>query len=101
MTSKGFELFDTDRVVRLRASGSYSFVLLNDGEKIMTTKTLKYFEEKLKANNFIRINRQDLVNFNYVKQLLPGRYPILILKSGEQLQVSDRKSKIVKQIFKT
>lgn len=98
-TPNGFELIDISNVVRIRASGSYSTIFLSSEKKIVTTRSLKFFEERLNNYTFIRINRQDLVNFGQVKRLFKGRYPILELKNGEQLQVSDRKRKLVRDLF--
>lgn len=99
LTNKGFEIHELNRVTRLRADGSYCTLYFEDGEKIMTSKNLKYFEEKLSTQNFIRINRQDLVNIQFVQKLHKGRYPILELKNGTQLHVSDRKRKVMREML--
>lgn len=99
LTNKGFEIFELDLITRLRADGSYCNLFFGNGQKIMTTRNLKYYEEKLINRNFVRINRQDLVNMCYIQKLHKGRYPILELKNGIQLQVSDRKRKTLRAIL--
>ncbi len=99
LTNNGFEIFELDLVTRLRADGSYCTLFFNSGQKVMTTRNLKYYEEKLNNKNFVRINRRDLVNINYIQRLHKGRYPILELTTGTQLQVSDRKRKLMREML--
>lgn len=99
LTKKGFEIYKIEEIVRLRASGNYTILFTANGEKVLSAKTLKFYEEKLDTFNFLRINRQDLINFSFITRMHKGRYPILELTNGEQLRVSDRKRKVLRQVF--
>lgn len=101
LTSKGYEIFDLNTIIRFRATGNYSIIFFSNGESIISARTLKFYDEKLINNNFVRINRQDLVNLVFVKRLLKGRYPLLELSNGETLQVSDRKRKYMRELMAT
>ncbi len=101
LTSKGFEVFKIQNIVRLEAESSYSTVFFNNGKKVITSKSLKFYEEKLDPTIFVRINRKDMVNVNHIVKLYKGRYPIIELSTGKELKVSDRKRKLIRQIMST
>ena len=98
-TNKGIEFFLIQEIVRLEASGNYCTVFLTSGRKIVTSKTLKYFEQVLQDFGFVRINRQDLVQQTQIKSMSKGRYPNLHLYNNEILKVSDRKRKELRSLL--
>jgi len=63
-------------------------------DKAMIKRSLNLIEEKLDPNVFFRINRSQIVNTEYIKQIDPyfkGKLNIL-LTTGEKLEVSSRQS---------
>jgi LytTr DNA-binding domain len=50
-------------------AGDYSDVFTNDGQKILTTKPLREWEERLPEKYFYRIHRSTIINLEYVDRV--------------------------------
>lgn len=77
--------------------GNYSRVYFQD-ERPMLYKSLNQIEEKLPDASFFRVNRQQIVNINYIKEMVPwfnGKLK-LIMENGEEIEVSRRQSSLFK-----
>ncbi|MDF0708973.1 LytR/AlgR family response regulator transcription factor [Flagellimonas okinawensis] len=77
--------------------GNYTRVFFED-KKPMLYKSLNQVEEKLPETSFFRANRQQIVNTNYIENVVPwfnGKLK-LTLKNGEEVEVSRRQSYIFK-----
>lgn len=77
--------------------GNYTRVFFED-KKPLLYKSLNQVEEKLPETSFFRANRQQIVNTNYIENVVPwfnGKLK-LTLKNGEEIEVSRRQSYIFK-----
>jgi two-component system LytT family response regulator len=77
--------------------GNYTRVFFED-KKPMLYKSLNQIEEKLPQTNFFRVNRQQLVNTNYIKDVVPwfnGKLK-LTMQNGDEIEVSRRQSYLFK-----
>ncbi|MBO0328972.1 LytR/AlgR family response regulator transcription factor [[Muricauda] lutisoli] len=77
--------------------GNYTRVFFED-KKPMLYKSLNQVEEKLPDNSFFRANRQQIVNTNYIENVVSwfnGKLK-LTMKNGEEVEVSRRQSYIFK-----
>ena len=77
--------------------GNYSRVFFND-ERPMLYKSLNQIEEKLPDTNFFRVNRQQIVNTNFIKNVVPwfnGKLK-LTMQNGDEVEVSRRQSYLFK-----
>jgi two-component system LytT family response regulator len=90
-TKNGFELEEAKNIVYLEASGSYSVLVMNTGNKILVSKSLKEFEEMLTENNFVRVHHSYIVNIYYVREFIKGRGGTISMKNGDHIEVAVRK----------
>ncbi len=77
--------------------GNYSRVFFAD-ESPMLYKSLNQIEEKLPEAYFFRANRQQIVNTNYIAQVVPwfnGKLK-LTMQNGDDVEVSRRQSYLFK-----
>lgn len=77
--------------------GNYTRVFFEE-KKPLLYKSLNQIEEKLPEEFFFRANRQQIVNTDYIENVVPwfnGKLK-LILKNGEEVEVSRRQSYIFK-----
>jgi len=77
--------------------GNYTRVFFED-KKPMLYKSLNQVEEKLPDDSFFRANRQQIVNTDYIENVVPwfnGKLK-LTMKNGEEVEVSRRQSYIFK-----
>ena len=80
-------------ILYCEALGAYTNVYLQDGKKIVASKSLGDFESQLTSQNFFRIHHSTLINLNHVKefQRLDGGY--VVMDNNAKLEVSQRKRK--------
>lgn len=80
-------------IIYCEASGSYTNVFLNNGEKMVASRLLGDFEEQLAGNKFFRIHHHYLINLARIKEFQRNDGGYVIMESGKQLEVSQRKRK--------
>jgi two-component system LytT family response regulator len=97
----GYDLVNINELVYLIADGAYSVVYLFNRPEMRTTKNLKYFEEILPPEMFVRIHHKYIVNKNYVSSVKKIDYSwYVILNDGTQLEISQRRQKFVLDSFR-
>jgi two-component system LytT family response regulator len=83
----------------LQADDCYTTFFLNDGKKMVTSKTLKDYEELLSGASFHRTHQSYLVNELYIGRYHP-KDSLIYLKDGTQIPVSSRKKEMVDLLIK-
>lgn len=99
-TSEGMHIIKVKNIIRCQADDYYTNFYLNDGRKIMLSKTLKENEELLAEYNFIRPHRSHLVNIAYIKKYVKSDGGYIVLADGTQIPVSRRKKDVMVEYLK-
>lgn len=99
--SKGFTLVDFRDIIWLEANDNYTNLYLNGQKKIMASKTLKEFESILPAQDFFRVHRSALINFNYIKEYSNTEGGEVILSDGSRVQVSKARAQEFGEFIKS
>lgn len=74
----------TDRIVYVHSDGNYSTFVIANGEERTVTLQLGEIEELMteqlegKGNNFIRIGRSLIVNYNYIYHINVSRQQLML-----------------------
>ena len=73
----------------LQADGDYVQIYTRDG-KFLKEQTMKYFEEHLPENQFVRVHRSVIVNVEMISriELYEKQNQLLTLKNGQQIKTS-------------
>ncbi|WP_350293624.1 LytTR family DNA-binding domain-containing protein [uncultured Croceitalea sp.] len=77
--------------------GNYTRVFFQDN-KPMLYKSLNQIEEKLPESSFFRVNRQQIINTNFIVSVVPwfnGKLK-LAMQNGDEVEVSRRQSYLFK-----
>ena len=91
--NKGVLFFiSTLDIILIAAESNYSNIFLCDGSKIMTSKTLKHWFDKIGGDHMVRIHRSYLVNKNHARSLNINQ-KLLILSNGMVVTLSRRNCK--------
>jgi len=88
-TGNTIKIIEIHKLIRIEAQDDYVMLYTEDG-KYLKQKTMKYFEEHLDPQFFIRIHRSHIVKLSSIKQLEPytkGTYQI-ILQNRTELPIS-------------
>lgn len=93
-------IIPVDKVLWIEAQDDYVMIHTSEG-KFLKQKTMKYYEDHLNPNDFIRIHRSSIVKLTEIKQieLFEKESFRVILKDGKVLPVSKTGYTKLKSIF--
>ena len=87
-------------ILLIEGDGNYSKFQMNDGSKIISCRTLKYFEAYLLDRRFIRPSKSAIVNMNAIVAIDFNIHKIIKLINNHQVTISRRQNKPLKELFK-
>lgn len=90
-THESVYVVDLENIVRCEADRNYTSFYLNDGKKILVSKTLKEYETMLSGNHFFRVQQSHLVNLNYVNRFDKKNGGSVVMKDGSEVPLSPAK----------
>ncbi len=62
---EGYEIIACKDLVHLEASESYTTLYLADGKKMLSSKNIKVYEDKLNTTTFFRVHKSHIINVRY------------------------------------
>jgi len=99
-TSEKIVIVDIINIIKCKSDSNYTTFYFKDKTKIMVSKTLKYYSDLLKDNNFIRVHQSYLINKEYIKEFIKSDGGYLILQDNTTVPVSSRKKPEIISILK-
>lgn len=100
-TNKGLIFIKTKDIMYFEADGSYTHVILSNGENHLVSKSLANFEEVLEDNPlFFRSHKSNIVNLNFIKQYIRGEGGELIMQNDKSIVLSRNKKQEFLNLFK-
>jgi two-component system LytT family response regulator len=91
-TKEGMTFLKVNDIIRLQSESNYTLFYLANHKKILVSKTLKNFEEKLLAYNFLRVHQSHLINLVHMKEIDHSDNCVL-MTDGSKVEISKRKKK--------
>ncbi|MBN2820563.1 MAG: response regulator transcription factor [Bacteroidales bacterium] len=85
---EGIELIQYSEIMYCKSDGNYSTLALIGNRKMTVSKPLKYFEENISSELFLRIHKSYLVNLTHVKKYLKKDGGELVMTNNDVLPVS-------------
>ena len=89
------EIISLSSILYVKAFSNYSTFYLEDGRKIVTSKTLKHWEEKIANDCFFRCHSSYLINSKHVKSYSISKN-IISLKDIKLPISKSKKSELIK-----
>ncbi len=90
-TVQGLELIALDDVVYLEAVSNYTNIHLVNSKPVLTSKTLKEYEDLLPASQFFRVHNGAIININFIKKFIKGEGGQVQLSNGILIDVARRR----------
>jgi two-component system, LytTR family, response regulator len=90
-TDDGLEFVSLEIIVRVLSKSNYSLVYLKNEVKILSTKSLRDFEDILPNDIFYRVHNSHIVNINFIKKYHKGRGGYIELEDGTNIEVATRR----------
>jgi two-component system LytT family response regulator len=88
---EGLLIIKQDQILRIEASGSYSYIFLTNGEKHIVSKSLKELEEQLDGAFLFRCHNSHIVNTRMVKKFIKTDGFFAQLEDGSTVEISRAK----------
>jgi hypothetical protein len=100
-TGQKIHLIQVSDILFLQADGDYVMIYTPEG-KFLKEQTMKYFEEHLPAERYVRIHRSCMVHVECISkiELYEKQNYRITLKSGQQLKASATGYKLLKAALK-
>lgn len=91
-TSDGIEFFNNEEVIHLEAQDQYTAIHLTGGRRVISSKNIKHFEDRLHPAHFFRIHRSHIVNLtHHLKSYSRIDGGIVTMSNGVEIPISRRK----------
>jgi two-component system LytT family response regulator len=91
--SGGKTVISSDEILYIQGVDNLSKVFFHNNQKVMVSKTLKYFEELLVDSPFFRVHKSYIINLNYCQKIISKESYILELANQMKIPISRRKYK--------
>ncbi|HYC85625.1 MAG TPA: LytTR family DNA-binding domain-containing protein [Chryseosolibacter sp.] len=98
-TLEGFEIVPVQSIMYCEAVDNFTRFNFETGAPLLICRTLKYFEDVLKAYGFLRIHRSYVVNPSYVIRYSKGKGGYVTMKNNKELEVSSNRKSDFLQYF--
>lgn len=87
-TKEGFQFVELEAVVRCEADSNYTRFYLSSSKKILTSRSLKVYEDMLASAGFFRIHRSHLINMKFLDRYRRGKHPEVEMADGAVLALA-------------
>ena len=92
-------IIPVDEIIFIKADGDYISVNTAKGSWLKE-QTMKYTEDALPADSFVRIHRSYIVNINYISRIERyGEKQQIVLHNNEKIKISAARYQVLKQIL--
>lgn len=98
-TSDQIHLVGYDELLSVEAGGNYSTFYIADGRKVIVSKPLKEFEEKLLENGFFRIHKSYMINIKKLSYFDKAEGGYVIMTDQSRIPVASRKRDAVIELL--
>src|ERR1051325_502116 len=85
---------ETSCIMRLESDSNYTNIILQDGKRLNSTKTLKEFEAMLDPGVFFRVFKTYIVNLNQVGKYIKSDGGYIVMNDGTEIPVSREKRQL-------
>jgi two-component system LytT family response regulator len=87
-TGEGFIIISVNEIVYCHASSNYTEFYLTDKKRILSSYTLKQYDEILTAQSFFRAHRSFLINLAHIKMYRRGEGGEIVMSNGHEIELS-------------
>jgi two-component system LytT family response regulator len=91
-TRNGYIFIENREIVYFKASENYTEIILESGKKIVSSKTIKRYEEKMNPNIFYRTHKSYIINkHNHLKELSRHAGNFVVMSNGDCIPIARRR----------
>jgi two-component system LytT family response regulator len=90
-TLTGLSFVTLRDIVRLEAKGSYTTIHMTDKRQIVSTRTIKDYEDILPETLFYRVHNSHIINLQKIQKYQKGRGGSIIMEDNTSIEVAIRR----------
>lgn len=90
-------LVPVKNIIRVESDNVYTYFFIEQGERLLISKPIKFYAELLGDYEFIRVHQSHLINKSHVKSLVTKDGFFLVMSDGSQIPVSRQRKEDVKK----
>lgn len=90
-TGSAYEIVSINDIIRCESEGHYTNFMLADKRRLLVSVSLKYYEDLLPSETFIRVHHSHLININHVVRFLKVDGGYAVMSDNSQVEISRRK----------
>lgn len=91
-TRNGITMIENREIVYMDSLDNYTEIHLSSGRKILSSKTIKFYEDRINKNIFFRCHRSHIINVqNHLKEFSRTDGNYAVLSNGKLIPISRRK----------
>ena len=99
-SQEALSIIDISEIISCEASSNYTIFHLTDNKQIVSSETLKHYDELFEIHGFFRTHHSHLVNLSKVKSFIKTDGGYLVLENSKEIPVSVRKRDILNKLLK-
>ncbi len=80
-------------IVRLEGMKNYTLLHLRNGDTMLSSRTLKVYDEILQQADFLRIHKAHLINMKCIKNYDESEHQYAVMQNTDVISISRRKRK--------
>lgn len=90
-TVAGMLFLEIQDIIRCTGERNYTRFFLTSGEQVLSSYTLKEYEQILESHNFFRLHQSDIINLKHMKSYIKNDGGYVIMSDGSEVQISRRR----------
>jgi two-component system LytT family response regulator len=98
-TAESIHIIQIKNIIRCEADVNYTTFFLDNGEKLLVSKTLKDYAEMLESSGFFRTHQSHLVNLDHILRYDKAEGGHLVMADDSIVPVSSRKKDELFKLF--
>jgi len=83
-----YEFVQLDEIIRCESDDNYTTLYLDESRSILVSKTLKFIEDQLPVQQFLRVHNKHLINITKIKKYVKSDGGYFILTDGASVPLS-------------
>jgi len=90
-TQEEIMYIEVNDIMRMEADSNYTHIYMTGKQKLISSKTLKEYEQMLLGQNFFRVHKTHIINLGYVRKYIKGEGGYVVMADGTSVEVSRQK----------
>lgn len=96
IANKGeIRVIELDHILYLKSDNNYTEIYLSDGQKVVSSSTLKKYQDKLDPDSFMRVHNSYIVRCSKIESFSYQRNSVTLINSQEIPVSRSRKERLL------